>query len=111
MKAFTILFYLFLFQSIYSLIEDDLVDSIPEYSYRGTLYSGYLDVSDVKKFHYMFNLADENPEKKPLVLWLNGGPGCSSLDGWGNEHGPMQLKDDGKFYLNEYSWNKAQGII
>ena len=111
MKAFTILFYLLLFQSIYSLIEDDLVDSIPEYSYRGTLYSGYLDVSDVKKFHYMFNLADENPEKKPLVLWLNGGPGCSSLDGWGNEHGPMQLKDDGKFYLNEYSWNKAANII
>ena len=111
MKAFTILLYIFLFHSINSLIESDIVTSIPDYSYRGRLYSGYLDVSNVKKFHYMLNYADVDPENKPLVLWLNGGPGCSSLDGWGNEHGPMQLKDDGKFHLNEYSWNKAANMI
>ena len=62
-------------------------------------------------FHYMFNYAYEDPDNKPLVLWLNGGPGCSSLDGWANEHGPMQLKEDGKFHLNEYSWNRAANMI
>ena len=59
----------------------------------------------------MFNLAYDKPDNKPLVLWLNGGPGCSSLDGWANEHGPMVLDDDGKFKMNEYSWNKAANMI
>ena len=111
MKVLTIILYLLTFHSIYSLIDDDIVKTIPDYSYRGRLYSGYLDVSNVKKFHYMFNYAYEDPDSKPLVLWLNGGPGCSSLDGWANEHGPMQLKDDGKFHLNEYSWNRAANMI
>ena len=93
------------------MIDADEVKSIPDYSYKGKLYSGYLDVSDVKKFHYMFNYAHEDYENKPLVLWLNGGPGCSSLDGWANEHGPMQLDEEGKFKLNEYSWNRVANMI
>ena len=111
MKILTLILYLFLFQSIKSLIDADEVKSIPDYSYKGKLYSGYLDVSDVKKFHYMFNYAHEDYENKPLVLWLNGGPGCSSLDGWANEHGPMQLDEEGKFKLNEYSWNRVANMI
>ena len=108
---FNILLLLILIQSIFGATEDDLVKSIPEYDYKGRLYSGYLDVNDVKKFHYMFNYAYEDPEHKPLVFWFNGGPGCSSLDGWANEHGPMQLGTDGKFHLNEYSWNRAANMV
>ena len=88
-----------------------MVKSIPDYSYSGRLYSGYLDVSNVKKFHYMFNYAYEDPENKPLVLWLNGGPGCSSLDGWANEHGPMQIDEEGNFKMNEYTWIKSANMI
>ena len=62
-------------------VENDIVTSLPDYSYKGRLYSGYLSASPVKHFHYMFNLAHEDPDHKPLVLWFNGGPGCSSLDG------------------------------
>ena len=64
-----------------SSVESDIVKSLPNYAYHGRLYSGYLSVSNTKQFHYMFNLAHEDWEHKPLVLWLNGGPGCSSLDG------------------------------
>ena len=110
-KIYILCILLVLIQVIISAAENDLVGTIPDYEYRGRLYSGYLDVSDVKKFHYMFNYAHEDPEHKPLVLWLNGGPGCSSLDGWANEHGPMQLGEDGKFHINEYSWNRAANMI
>ena len=75
--------------------ENDIVKSLPDYSYRGRLYSGYLQAGSVKFFHYMFNLAHEDPDHKPLVLWFNGGPGCSSLDGWSSEHGPMQMNEKG----------------
>ena len=111
MKSLFLIFFLIVFQSILSSIEDDVVKSIPDYSYSGRLYSGYLDVSNVKKFHYMFNYAYEDPENKPLVLWLNGGPGCSSLDGWANEHGPMQLDEEGNFKMNEYTWIKSANMI
>ena len=111
MKSLTLILSIFLITSIYCSVESDAVKTIPDYSFRGRLYSGYLDVSNVKKFHYMFNLAYEDPENKPLVLWLNGGPGCSSLDGWANEHGPMHLDEQGKFQMNEYTWIKAANML
>ena len=99
------------FQVITSTAEDDLVKSLPDYDYRGRLYSGYIDVNNVKKYHYMFLFAHEDPENKPLLLYLDGGPGCSGLGAWATEHGPMFMDDDGKFYTNEYSWNRAANMI
>ena len=111
MKAFTLIISFLFIQTIYTAVEADKVTNLPDYSYNGTLYSGYLIINEIKKLHYMFNFAIENWEKKPLILWLNGGPGCSSLDGWVNEHGPMLLGEDGKFKLNNYTWIKEANII
>ena len=46
-------------------------------------YGGYVTVDDVNKRHlyYYFVTSQEKPASNPLVLWLNGGPGCSSFDG------------------------------
>ncbi|KAG8806873.1 hypothetical protein FRC17_004757, partial [Serendipita sp. 399] len=38
-------------------------------------HNGYLDVSDGKHLFFWYFEAREKPEDKPLVLWLNGGPG------------------------------------
>ena len=111
MNAFSLLISFLFIQTIYTAVEADKVTNLPDYSYNGTLYSGYLIINEIKKLHYMFNFAIENWEKKPLILWLNGGPGCSSLDGWVNEHGPMLLGEDGKFKLNNYTWIKEANII
>ena len=94
-----------------SSVESDIVKSLPNYAYHGRLYSGYLSVSNTKQFHCMFNLAHEDWEHKPLVLWLNGGPGCSSLDGWSAENGPMQMDEKGNFVMNEYSWHRAANML
>jgi len=53
-----------------------------------------------------------NPETDPVVLWLNGGPGCSSLLGLLSENGPFTLQQDGAtLELNPYSWNQVASII
>lgn len=57
-------------------------------------YSGYLTVgSSQKRLHYWLVESEGSPSSDPLVLWLNGGPGCSSLDGFIYEHGPFRTND------------------
>ncbi|KPP65096.1 Lysosomal protective protein precursor-like [Scleropages formosus] len=54
-------------------------------------YSGYLNVTGNKHLHYWFVESQGDPGTDPVVLWLNGGPGCSSLDGFLTEHGPFLI--------------------
>lgn len=78
-------------------------------------YSGYVTVNEDsgKALFYWFFEAVEDPSSKPLVLWLNGGPGCSSIAyGEAEEIGPFHIKEDGKtLYLNAYSWNQVANIL
>ncbi|GAU33286.1 hypothetical protein TSUD_279600 [Trifolium subterraneum] len=78
-------------------------------------YSGYITVNeDVgRTLFYWFIEADHiDPSSKPLLLWLNGGPGCSSIAyGEAEEIGPFHINSDGTLYLNPYSWNQVANIL
>jgi cathepsin A (carboxypeptidase C) len=52
-----------------------------------------------------------DPKNDPVVLWLNGGPGCSSLTGLFFELGPSSLDENLKLHLNPYSWNANASVI
>ncbi|KAI7864879.1 Alpha/Beta hydrolase protein [Spinellus fusiger] len=74
--------------------------------------SGYLDVGKDKHFFFWFFESRSNPSKDPLVLWLNGGPGCSSLTGLFMELGPCSVNLAGNdTTYNKYSWNSNANII
>ncbi|XP_039120236.1 serine carboxypeptidase II-2-like [Dioscorea cayenensis subsp. rotundata] len=80
-----------------------------------THYSGYVTVnkeSGRNLFFWFFEAVDK-PEEKPLLLWLNGGPGCSSIAyGLAEEVGPFHVNPDGQsLYLNPYSWNQVANIL
>ncbi|KAL2477233.1 Serine carboxypeptidase-like 40 [Forsythia ovata] len=48
----------------------------------------------------------------PLVLWLNGGPGCSSIAGAMTELGPFRVNSDGKtLWYNKYAWNELANVL
>ncbi|KAF4390145.1 hypothetical protein G4B88_005063 [Cannabis sativa] len=78
-------------------------------------YSGYVTVNkeSERALFYWFIEALEDPDSKPLVLWLNGGPGCSSIAfGEAEEIGPFHIKPDSKtLYLNPYSWNQVANLL
>ncbi|KDP20921.1 hypothetical protein JCGZ_21392 [Jatropha curcas] len=72
-------------------------------------YAGYVTVNEKngRALFYWFFEATTRPDEKPLMLWLNGGPGSSSV-GYGptQEIGPFLVDSDGLKY-NPYSWNTA----
>lgn len=56
--------------------------------------------------------ARRSPEKAPLVLWLNGGPGATSMQGALRENGPCFIADDSNStYLNPWSWNNEANVL
>ncbi|EIW55989.1 carboxypeptidase C [Trametes versicolor FP-101664 SS1] len=74
--------------------------------------SGYLDIADDKHLFYWFFEARSNPEKAPLVLWLNGGPGCSSTTGLLFELGPCRIAEEGKnVSFHPHSWTEKANVI
>lgn len=72
---------------------------------------GYLDVAD-KHFFFWFFESRNAPATDPLILWLNGGPGCSSLTGLLMELGPCRVNPKGNgTTVNPYSWNSNASVI
>lgn len=75
-------------------------------------YSGYLDDDENDKhLFYWFFESRNDPKNDPVVLWLNGGPGCSSLTGLFMELGPSLINDKRKPVYNPWSWNKNASVI
>ncbi|SCU88871.1 LAFA_0E14994g1_1 [Lachancea sp. 'fantastica'] len=74
-------------------------------------YSGYLDYQSSKHFFYWSFESRNDPENDPVILWLNGGPGCSSLTGLFFELGPSSIGPDLKPIHNPYSWNNNATVI
>lgn len=76
-------------------------------------YSGYRVVNEShgRRLFYWFVESQNDPANDPVVLWLNGGPGCSSLGGFFTELGPFIPNEDLTLSINPYSWNTVANII
>nr|XP_043619527.1 serine carboxypeptidase II-2-like [Erigeron canadensis] len=95
----------------------DIVTNLPGQNFNVDFeqYAGYVTVNQVngRALFYWLTEASQDPASKPLVLWLNGGPGCSSVAlGMAEEVGPFHVNADGKsVYLNLYSWNNVANLL
>lgn len=69
------------------------------------------DAGDKQYFYWVFESRND-PENDPVILWMTGGPGCSSMIALFKEHGPCTINHDGKTTTsNPYSWNQNASII
>ncbi|KAK0754598.1 carboxypeptidase cpdS precursor [Schizothecium vesticola] len=80
----------------------------------GDSYAGSLPIrgqEDSNLFFWFFPTSNPDP-KKEIVIWLNGGPGCSSLVGLLQENGPF-LWQTGTFkpVLNPWSWHTLTNMV
>lgn len=73
---------------------------------------GYLDIREDAHLWFIFFESRSNPTEDPLVLWLNGGPGCSSSTGMLFELGPCWVSEKGfSTEYNAYSWNSKANLL
>ncbi|KAK1375286.1 Carboxypeptidase [Heracleum sosnowskyi] len=99
-----------------SFSSDDLVTNLPgQPNLDFQHYAGYITVneSNGRALFYWFYEALTLPDDKPLVLWLNGGPGCSSV-GYGatQEIGPFIVDGHAReLRFNPYSWNREANML
>ena len=100
--------------------QDFLITDLP--LYNGSFddipfkqYSGYMPLGDDDEtaLFFWFVESQSDPKNDPLTLWLNGGPGSSSVAfGFWTEHGPFRLQENA-VGVNDYnySWNQKANVV
>eukprot|EP00163_Fabomonas_tropica_P009241 TRINITY_DN19032_c0_g1_i1.p1 TRINITY_DN19032_c0_g1~~TRINITY_DN19032_c0_g1_i1.p1 ORF type:complete len:455 (-),score=136.70 TRINITY_DN19032_c0_g1_i1:309-1673(-) len=80
---------------------------------KGKAYAGYVNVNEDNKAHMFYWLFKNSKGKKdaPTIMWLQGGPGCSSLIGLLYENGPFKLHSGNKVRANPHSWNRDYNVL
>ena len=62
--------------------------------------------------HYWYAQSSRSDaEDAPVVLWLNGGPGSSSILGMLQEHGPLLINSTGGLMENPYAWTQLVNLL
>lgn len=83
------------------------------------LETGYIGVGEQEELQlfYFFVESQRSPRRDPLMLWLTGGPGCSTLSAFMYESGPVKFNSANytggipELILNEYTWTQKLNII
>ncbi|CAN1223612.1 Serine carboxypeptidase 24 [Linum grandiflorum] len=98
--------------------EHDRISSLPgQPPVTFSQFSGYVTVNQEHGRALFYWLTEapssSSPASKPLLLWLNGGPGCSSVAyGASEEIGPFRInKTSSSLFLNKYSWNREYLVL
>lgn len=101
------------FSTIIAQENADIVKDLPDFPFKGRMFSGYLNVQNKQKqLHYLLIESAQESYTRPLILWLNGGPGCSSMHGLITENGPAIFPDNEEtLKTNPYSWHKLGNML
>ena len=105
--------------SVTADVPADLIASIPGFGKTPTKqYSGLLpaDANNTVFLHYWFVTSSGNPTTDPVVVWMNGGPGCSSLEGGLYELGPFtftgaEVNGVPTLVLNPNAWTTVASVL
>ena len=73
--------------------------------------AGRLPAGPGRQYFYWLCPARSGDKAAPLLVWLNGGPGSSSMMGLFLENGPYWIADDGSLNMRNASWNNKYDVL
>ncbi|KAK4863162.1 hypothetical protein LT330_001940 [Penicillium expansum] len=74
-------------------------------------YTGWLDIGPKHLFFWYFE-SQNDPIADPLTLWMNGGPGGSSIMGLLEENGPCLINEHGNGTVhNPWGWSRNSSLL
>lgn len=75
-------------------------------------HPGFITVTDKGDdlFYWLFRSRSDK-SNDPLVFWLTGGPGCSSVLAIFTENGPFHVGADLNLTKNSFSWNENANVV
>lgn len=62
-----------------------------------------------RMFYFFFE--SRNRKEDPVVIWLTGGPGCSSELALFYENGPFKIANNLSLVWNEYGWDQVLSLV
>jgi len=74
-------------------------------------WAEYITVNKTRHLWYWFFESRDAPATDPFVLWMTGGPGCSSLVALFYENGPYHIEKNLSLTLNPYAWNSHANVL
>ena len=74
-------------------------------------FGGFVDLGARGSTFFWLVESQRAPATDPLLLWTNGGPGCSGLTGFMTEQGPFRPTANGSLELNPYAWNLEASVV
>ncbi|KAF8729774.1 hypothetical protein AX14_006055 [Amanita brunnescens Koide BX004] len=82
----------------------------------GPSWAGLLPISndpdETRKLFFWFFPPGPNGSLDDLIFWTNGGPGCSSLEGFLQENGPISWSyGQAQATQNQYSWTNLSSVL
>ncbi|KAJ7668909.1 alpha/beta-hydrolase [Mycena rosella] len=85
-------------------------------SFAGNVGVNRADHPNATLFFWAFEKANGTltgaaADTDPWMIWLNGGPGSSSMIGLMTENGPLQVTGDYSIVQNNFSWNKLADTV
>ncbi|KAJ3474813.1 hypothetical protein NLG97_g9684 [Lecanicillium saksenae] len=81
-------------------------------SYGEKQWTGTIDVTDTRRLFFWAFESRNDPANDPVIFWMNGGPGGSSMMGAFNEMGACMLRSgDDVPQPNPWSWNNNATVI
>uniref|UniRef100_A0A2A4K0P1 Carboxypeptidase n=1 Tax=Heliothis virescens TaxID=7102 RepID=A0A2A4K0P1_HELVI len=87
----------------------------PDYLLPGMdSYAGYLTVNkeyNANLWFWYFPVSGKSVEDTPWIIWLQGGPGASSLYGLFTEIGPFFVSKDNNLEEIQHSWGKNHSLL
>lgn len=91
------------------------VPTLPDAAARFQLYAGDLPAraGDGAALYFQLHRARHTAGRRRLIIWFNGGPGCSSFDGIMMEIGAWRTKLDGTLAWAPEggSWNEYADVL